>query len=222
MTRSASRGISSKARTISASRRPPRPSVGTAAHMPCVELAAELLDQRAPRSSAHLHVALGDQLSPCPGFMRRNLIAGDYATSRRAVADRARRRASARPVRPRRRRARRPAPSSRRPSRTAAAAIRARAPRGLERVVARARGAPRAPTSACSPSRARRRRGGARRGSGERRRRRRSTSVASSRCPPVTTTRARAERVDSARASSSRVRRSRVAGEHARLGEVRA
>ena len=61
MTRSVSRGISSKARTISAWRRPVSVVVGTAAHMPVVELAAEHLDQ-ALLVLGDLEVAFGDQL----------------------------------------------------------------------------------------------------------------------------------------------------------------
>ena len=79
---------------------------------------------------------------------------------------------------------------------------RARGARRLERRCGRAPGAPRAPTSGCSRSRAPRRRDGARPGSGGCRRRRTARRSPRSRWPPVTTTTS-GPSACSARASSS-------------------
>ena len=93
-------------------------------------------------------------------------------------------------------RARRRCP--RRPSRTASRGDRACAARAASSGSGRARGAPRAPRSGCSPSRARRRRGGARRGSRPARSPSKKRSVASLAVAAGDDDRAGPERVDRA------------------------
>ena len=174
ITRSASRGTSSKDRTSCASRRPPPAVAGTAAHMPASSWRAELLDERvaapraprrpprrsAPRrapascaatSSADYDKAdspAGQLLAPSTKVLR----SGHFRSSRAALRE-------ADDV---------DGTCSRAEFAQAVAhrggGRRARPPGCLGQRVARARDAPRASRSACSPSRAPRRRGGARRG----------------------------------------------------------
>ena len=97
MTRSVSRGISSKARTISASRRPASLVVGHGGPHALVELAAELLDE-ALLVLGDLEVALGDQLLAMPRAHAQELHRGDYGRGPVPAGAPARRRAAA--VRP--------------------------------------------------------------------------------------------------------------------------
>ena len=85
----------------------------------------------------------------------------------------------------------------------------------------RARGAPRAPRSACSRTRARRRRGGARPGSPRAARRRRRRRPPASRWPPGDHDGGRPERVHRARELRRRAASGAAAGQRARLGHVR-
>ena len=82
MTRSASRGTSSKARTIRASRRPAVLRSGTAAHMPSSSWRRNSCTSSSS-SSATSTSPSAMSTSPCPGFMRRNLMVnGDYDKAR--------------------------------------------------------------------------------------------------------------------------------------------
>ena len=194
MTRSVSRGISSKARTISASRRPVSVVVGTAAHMPCVELAAELLDERSsssrdargrPRRSAARHGP-----GACAGTSSRRLCQSAAGAGRRAPRAGARRgrqaedvhRAGARADARAGRRERPPTRCSRARARPRAACSRARGGR-------RARDECVQPEPCAAPS------GWRSPGIASRRSPSKKTSSTSSRWPPVTTTASRAERV---------------------------
>ena len=222
MTRSVSRGISSNARTISASRRPVSVVVGTAAHMPCVELAAELLDEallvlgdldgRPRRSAARRDpgACAGTSSRPIMPEAPRPTAASGAPTSGARVGGRRRRPG--------------PAPCAelaqavadrlrRRSSRARAARPRA--------ACSRARGGRRARSSACSPSRAPRRRGGARRGSARASSPSKKTSVDLVAVAAGDDDGVRAEARAARRASVLGVVASCVAGEHARLGQVR-
>src|SRR4029079_3533813 len=77
ITRSASRGTSSKRLTSSASRRPPLVSVDTAAHMPASSSARNAAISSASSSGISTSPS-ASTISPCPGVMRRSLIASDY------------------------------------------------------------------------------------------------------------------------------------------------
>ena len=215
MTRPVSRGISSNARTISASRRPSERVVGTAAHMPVVELAAELLDQRL-LLLGDLDVALGDELLAEAGTHAQELHRGRLYPSDLGVismpgpprgqaqdVDRARRRGRARAGRraPRRRRSR--APPARPERRVAERQVR-RQRRGVR--------AARAVRGAVGMALAR-----DQVDAGRRRRARRSPR---SRWPPVTTTTS-GPSACSARASARRPSGAAGPGEHACLGQVR-
>ena len=212
MTRSASRGTSSKALTIRASRRPAVAALGDGGPHALVELAAELLDERSS-SSATSTSPFGDEHLAVPGLHaqephgERRLwqSAGAVATrsSAAATADAPRPPRGGAPARAQRRRAEpehvdRPGAGPE-AAQAVADGLR-RDALGLAR--ARPRGRRPAPAarpasrSACSPSRARRRRGGARPASSTTRSPSKTTSIASSRCPPVTTTAPGPERVD--------------------------
>ena len=67
MTRSASRGTSSKARTIRASRRPARAALGDGGPHALFELAAELLHEQL-LLLGHLDVPFGDEHLAVPGL----------------------------------------------------------------------------------------------------------------------------------------------------------
>ena len=127
---------------------------------------AERLDERAP-PRRHLDVALGEQDLAVTRLHPQELHAARLWQRRARSRPTARSPAAAapRPRRPSTSTGPAPAPSSRRPSRTASPATSRASARRLERRARRARAAPRASRSACSPSRARRRRDGARRGS---------------------------------------------------------
>ena len=84
MTRPVSRGISSNARTISASRRPSTRVVGTAAHIPASSWRRNS-SISACSSSATSTSPSAMSCSPKPGRMRRNFIAAIIPQRRRAV-----------------------------------------------------------------------------------------------------------------------------------------
>ena len=205
MTRSASRGTSSKVRTMRASRRPPprrrrhrgphaRGRAG--ARNSSTRRSSSSGTSTSPSASSDLAVSRLHAQQPHPrdyGKGRPRAATMVSPPARRVTPTPRARRHRSRGLhrRPRRSRARRPA---RRPAELAQAVADrgrggARAPParrpGARR---RARGAPPASTSACSPSRGRRRRGGARPGARAASRPSTSRSVASSRCPPVTMT----------------------------------
>ena len=182
MTRSAARGMSSNARTISASRRPLCVLDRDRRPHPLLELAPELLDEHL-LVLADLDVALGDQLLAISRAHAQELHAG--------IMSRASRQPVRRPVPGRPRRARSPGPAPgrcrgarRAPPPTRACARPAPPPRGLN------------PSARCAasalecvhPTHAPRRRDAARPGSNVMLVPSKNTSVTSSRCPPVTTT----------------------------------
>ena len=141
MTRSASRGTSSKALTIRASRRPAVLRSGTAAHMPSSSWRRNSCTSSSS-SSATSTSPSAISTSPCPGFIRRNLMVnGDYDKARvpahpprrpvSRIADARRRSVRTRPralsagrASPRTSTGPAPAPMARRPSRTASEATR--------------------------------------------------------------------------------------------------
>ena len=178
---------------LAAARR--RRSVGTAAHSPASSCRRNSSIRRCS-SSRELDVALRDQHLTMPGLHPQKAHDG-IMSKRRGVAGHAR--PDARRRRPSTSTGPAPAPTSRRPSRTArrraawrrapppAASSPERQPRRQHRGVRAAR------------TRARRRRGSARRAARRARSPSKNTSIACSRWPPVTTTHARAERVDGAR-----------------------
>ena len=156
MTRSASRGISSKAWTISASRRPPRRS--SAPRPTCPGRAGGGTPRSgAPRPRRRSTSPSASRTSPCPGFMRRNFtrLRSWRLWHRPAAAPPAHRTSAEHVHRPGARAELAQAVAHRLGGDRAS-------PRGPPRAARRrAPGAPRAPRSACSPSRGRRRRGGA-------------------------------------------------------------
>ena len=222
MTRSASRGISSKLRDHAAPRAGRR--ARDAARRPTCRgrAGARNSSTSALLLLAHLDVALGDQRPRrVPASCAGTSSSRDYDARASPSPPRHGRRGRARSVPQRRRPGPGPAPEVAQPVAHRLGGDRLGRARGLQRVVRRARGARRASRSACSPSRARRRRDGARRGSRRARSPSKKTSVA---CVAM------AAGDDDARAGRARgaparaPRRVRVlvgAGEHARLGEVR-
>ena len=226
MTRSASRGISSKALTIRASRRPAG-AVARDGGPHALRRAGGGTPPRARSSSSATSTSpSASSTSPCPGFIRRNLMVRAIMTKRGAVhrctgprtatcrGGRRHRRARARGRRRARRRRRWRAGRRARPPTATACAARA-ASSGSSPSARRAASVEECvqPEPCAAPS--------GWRSPGDldqRARRRRTRSIASSRCPPVTTT-ARGPSAWTARASSS-PSSVRVAREHPRLGQV--
>ena len=214
MTRSASRGTSSKPRTIAPRGGRRRRSSGPPPTCPASSWRRNSSTRRSSSSGTSTSPSASSDLAVTGLHSQQPHRSGDYGKRRPAAAWRAspasRRVRRPRHVRPRstraqhvdRARAAAEAPQAVADGRRGG---RARGARGVGQRRTRARGAPPASRSACSPSRARRRRGGGRRGARRARRRRSSRSVGVARWPPVTTT-ARARAASTAWASSAGVR----------------
>ena len=220
MTRSASRGTSSNARTSSAWRRPVCGSwSGTAAHIPSSSWRRNASTRRSS-SSAHRGVAFGDQLLAMTRAHAQELHKADYA--RGAV----RRIASAASLRPPGRSKTSTGPGARaelpqavaRPPPTATAWARRAASSGSSPSASWAASADECvqPEPCAAPS------GWRSPGMLERDSPSKKTSSASSRCPPVTTTACGPERVERRGRAPRRPAPAPVAGQHPRLREVRA